>query len=111
MVSRYVGGGSEVRQATSIYSVNAYALNETTTFGSLDNLVLGSSDRRGDALVLGLDEGSIVMDTLSVTFEIVKTRESTSAIAVWARVWFGSEGVVRLNVRLRGNQLEFTKEA
>ena len=94
-------GGSEVRQATSIYSVNAYALTETPTFGSLDNLVLGSSDRRGDALVLGLDEGSIVMDTLSVTFEIVKARETTSAVAVWTHVWFGSKRVVRLNVGLR----------
>lgn len=100
-------GGDEVRQATSIYSVRIIeirGLDETTTFGSLLNLVFGSSNRRGDALVFGLDKGSIIVDTLSVTFEIVKTRETTSTVGVWARVGFGSKRVVRLNVGLRKSQ-------
>lgn len=75
-------------------------LDETTTFGSLLDLVFGSSNRRGDALVFSLDEWSIIVDTLSVAFEIVKTREATSAVAVRARVRLGSKRVVRLNVGL-----------
>ena len=50
---------------------------------------------------LGLDEGSIGMDTLSVSFEIVKSRESSTTVVVRANMGFGSERVMRLNVRLR----------
>ena len=50
---------------------------------------------------LGLDEGSIGMDTLSVSFEIVKSRKSSTTVVVRANMGFGSERVMRLNVRLR----------
>jgi hypothetical protein len=49
---------------------------------------------------LGLDEGSIGMDTLSVSFEIVKSRESSTTVVVRADVGFGSKGVVSLDVGL-----------
>jgi hypothetical protein len=49
---------------------------------------------------LGLDEGSIGMDTLSMSLEIVKSRESSTTVVVGANVGFGSKGVVSLNVRL-----------
>ena len=49
---------------------------------------------------LGLNEGSIGMDTLSVSFEIVKSRESSTTIVVRANMGFGSQRVMRLNVRL-----------
>jgi hypothetical protein len=49
---------------------------------------------------LGLDEGSIGMDTLSVSFEIVKSRESSTTVVVRANMGFGSKGVVSLDVGL-----------
>ena len=49
---------------------------------------------------LGLDEGSIGMDTLSVSFEIVKSRESSTTVVVRANMGFGSKRVVGLDVRL-----------
>ena len=49
---------------------------------------------------LGLDEGSIGMDTLSVSLEIVKSRESSTTVVVRADMGFGSKGVVSLDVRL-----------
>ena len=49
---------------------------------------------------LGLDEGSIGMDTLSVSFEIVKSRESSTTVVMRANMGFGSKGVVSLDVRL-----------
>jgi hypothetical protein len=49
---------------------------------------------------LGLDEGSIGMDTLSVSFEIVKSRESSTTVVVGTNMGFRSEWVVGLNVRL-----------
>ena len=49
---------------------------------------------------LGLDEGSIGMDTLSMSFEIVKSRESSTTVVMRANVGFGSKGVVSLNVGL-----------
>jgi hypothetical protein len=49
---------------------------------------------------LGLDKGSIGMDTLSVSFEIVKTGESSSTAVVGANMGFGSKRVVSLDVRL-----------
>ena len=49
---------------------------------------------------LGLDEGSIGMDTLSVSFEIVKSRESSTTVVVRANMGFGSKWVVSLNVGL-----------
>jgi hypothetical protein len=62
-----------VRQATLIYlgRITNDALDETSSIGTFLNPVFGSSDRRCDTLDFGLDEGSIGMDTLSVTFEVV----------------------------------------
>lgn len=47
---------------------------------------------------LGLDEWSIGMDTLSMSFEIVKSRESSTTVVMRANVRFGSERVVGLDV-------------
>ena len=49
---------------------------------------------------LGLDEGSIGMDTLSVSFEIVKSRKASTTVVMRANMGFGSKGVVSLDVRL-----------
>jgi hypothetical protein len=65
----------KVRQATLIYlgRITSDTLDETTSFGTFLNPVFGSSDRWSDIVNFGLDKGSIGMDTLSVTFEIMKT--------------------------------------
>jgi len=47
---------------------------------------------------LGLDEGSIGMDTLSVSFEIVKSRKSSTTVVVRANMGFGTKGVVSLDM-------------
>ena len=49
---------------------------------------------------LGLDKGSIGMDTLSMSFEIVKSRESSTTVVVRANMGFVSKRVVSLDVGL-----------
>lgn len=92
-----------MRQATSIYlgRITNDALDETTRFGTFLDPVFGSSDRWGDIVDFGLDKGSIGMDTLSVTFKVVESRESSATIAVRADVRLGSKRVVRLNMGLQ----------
>ena len=97
-----IGSLVEVRQATSIYlgRITNDALDETTRFGTFLDPVFGSSDRWGDIVDFGLDKGSIGMDTLSVTFKVVESRESSTTVVVRANMGFGSKGVVSLDVRL-----------
>ena len=92
-----------MRQATPIYlgRITNDALDETTRFGTFLDPVFGSSDRWGDIIDFGLDKGSIGMDTLSVTFKVVESRESSATVAVRADVRLGSKRVVRLNMRLQ----------
>ena len=47
---------------------------------------------------LGLNEGSIGMDTLSVSFEIVKSRKSSTTVVVRANMGFGSKRVMSLDM-------------
>jgi hypothetical protein len=68
-----------------LFGTQVNALDETTGFGTFLDPGLGSSDRGSDTMHFGIDEGSIGMNTLSVSLQIVETR---------------SKGVVRLNVGL-----------
>jgi hypothetical protein len=83
-----------------LFGTQVNALDETTGFGTFLDPGLGSSDRGSDTMHFGIDEGSIGMNTLSVSFQVVETRESSTTVAVWAYVRLGSKGVVRLNVGL-----------
>jgi hypothetical protein len=98
----------KVRQATSIYlgRITNDALDETSGIGTFLDPILGSSDRRGDALDFGSDEGSIGMDALSVSFEIVQSGETAATVVVRTDMGLGSKRIVRLYMRL-GISLNF----
>jgi hypothetical protein len=76
-------------------------LDETSRLGAPLYPVLGASDRWSDALTFSFDEWSVRVNTLAMTFEIVKTREAAFAGRVRAEVRFRARRVVRLNVGLR----------
>jgi hypothetical protein len=77
-------------------------LREIPALGSPLHLALLASNRRGDALTLGLDERTIAVNALPMALEIVQTREAALASRVRTLVRLGAQPSVRLNVRLHG---------
>lgn len=61
---------------------------------------MGTGDRGCYTMALGINEGTIGMDALSMTFEVMKTRKVALARGVGALIRFSTERIVSLDVRL-----------